>query len=217
MLLLSAAAAVAGGCQPQPETTVTCLPLPELDASPPVVPVAATPAPIPNEPPPVQPAVVDTDRDWRYIVIHHSATERGNAEIFDAAHRRRGWDELGYHFVITNGDGGPDGCVQVGSRWRKQKWGAHCDTPDNAYNDYGIGICVVGSFSRRLPSRAQLRSLRTLVARLAREHHIPPERVIGHRQAPYTHTACPGGRLQKYINDELRPWLRSQSVVASER
>ena len=71
-------------------------------------------------------------RQWRYIVIHHSATAGGNAQQFDVAHRQvRGFDELGYHFVIDNGNGGPDGRVEVGSRWGKQKHGAHTGgTPD---------------------------------------------------------------------------------------
>ena len=50
-------------------------------------------------------------RPWRYIVIHHSATASGNAAEFDREHRARGWDGLGYHFVIDNGVGGPDGRV----------------------------------------------------------------------------------------------------------
>ena len=47
--------------------------------------------------------VPQTDRQWRYVVLHHSATDSGSAAEFDKLHRRRGWDELGYHFVITNG------------------------------------------------------------------------------------------------------------------
>src|SRR5438270_9583625 len=40
---------------------------------------------------------------WTCIVIHHSASEEGGADRFDEWHRQRGWDELGYHFVIGNG------------------------------------------------------------------------------------------------------------------
>ncbi len=46
---------------------------------------------------------------WTCIVIHHSADDRGTPESIDRAHRQRGWDELGYHFVIGNGDGGVPG------------------------------------------------------------------------------------------------------------
>lgn len=151
---------------------------------------------------------------WRYIVIHHSATDGGNAAVFDAAHRGRGWDELGYHFVINNGVGGADGQVEVGSRWRSQKHGAHCRTPGNEHNEHGIGVCLVGDFSNRRPSRAQLLALRNLVGRLAERYDIPPEGVIGHSEAPQQATACPGSYLQSYIDNELRPWLRSRGAMA---
>ena len=88
-------------------------------------------------------------RAWRHVVIHHSASSKGNAATFDTFHRtHRGWDELGYHFVIDNGRGGPDGRVEIGPRWTKQKHGAHTgQTPDNEYNEHGIGICLVGDFT----------------------------------------------------------------------
>lgn len=137
---------------------------------------------------------------WRYIVIHHSATDGGNAAVFDRAHRKRGWDELGYHFVIDNGKGGPDGRVETGSRWVTQKWGAHCGgTPGNEYNSYGIGICLVGSFDRSLPSPAQLAALDKLVTELAETYHIPARNIISHRDAPCARTACPGDALHSYI------------------
>src|SRR5437016_3151778 len=42
-------------------------------------------------------------RPWRWIIIHHSATPSGSAAKFDRDHRSKGWDELGYHFVVGNG------------------------------------------------------------------------------------------------------------------
>lgn len=147
----------------------------------------------------------DRHHPWRYIVIHHSATDSGSAESFDRGHRARGFDELGYHFVITNGNGQTDGRVQVGSRWIKQKWGAHCgNTPDNEYNEYGIGICLVGDFRDRQPSGAQLASLRELVRFLCRTYGIGPEAVIGHCEAPCAVTQCPGPGLQRIVQTVLR-------------
>jgi len=147
-------------------------------------------------------------RPWRYIVIHHSATQRGSAALFDKWHRAKGWDELGYHFVIDNGDGGPDGGIEVGRRWRTQKWGAHCGgTPNNEYNNYGIGICLVGDFSRRGASRRQLAALKRLVTYLAATYNIPADRVVGHCDAPNASTACPGPRLHDYVRNTLRPDL----------
>ena len=132
-------------------------------------------------------------RQWRYIVIHHSATDGGNADKFAAGHAAKGWDELGYHFVIGNGAGSRDGLVEVGSRWPKQKWGAHAKTPDNRYNDYGIGICLVGNFDDGRPTPRQLAALNKLTAYLMARYDIPEHRVIGHNDCKPT--ACPGRHL----------------------
>jgi hypothetical protein len=167
---------------------------------------------------PAGPWAVPLKRNWRYIVIHHSATDFGNAARFDTIHRRKGWDELGYHFIITNGQGGPDGAIQVGSRWRKQKHGAHCGgTPGNAYNEVGIGICLVGNFNDHMPSQAQLASLDDLVEFLATYCDIDPRNVIAHRDAPNAATDCCGHRLHHYLHATLRPGLASGRFAHSGR
>ena len=131
-------------------------------------------------------------RRWTTIVIHHSATHRGGARLFDKNHREsRGWDELGYHFVIGNGTDTPDGYVEVGSRWHKQKHGAHCKTPSNYYNDHGIGICLVGNFESGPPSRKQMTSLTHLVRFLSQACGIPRERITTHHHVNGK-TKCPG-------------------------
>jgi N-acetyl-anhydromuramyl-L-alanine amidase AmpD len=208
--LLSLAAV---GCENQPAQTFLNLPQPQLaqyslDPIPKVVtPTVVDRSEVRQEPVESHPEWTPRGpkNRWKYIVIHHSATDGGNASVFDRAHRGRGWDELGYHFVLCNGNGGKSGKVEVGSRWQKQKWGAHTGgTPDNEYNNVGIGICVVGSFSKSLPSRAQLKSLRELVTWLAAKYDIPAGNVIGHREAPDTSTDCPGDALQGYIERVLR-------------
>jgi len=132
------------------------------------------------------------ERPWRWIVIHHSATDVGSAAAFDAFHRNgRHWDELGYHFVIGNGGGTGDGAVEVGSRWPKQKWGAHCRVGDNEeYNYFGVGICLVGNFDRRPPSGAQMASLARLVDHLSARYRIDDAHIIGHGSVG--DTRCPG-------------------------
>ncbi len=131
------------------------------------------------------------ERRWRFIVLHHSATSWGSAEEFDRIHRARGWDELGYHFVIGNGSGSADGCVEVGSRWGKQKHGAHCKVASHPeYNDFGIGVCLVGNFDETRPSEAQTASCAALVKFLMVRYRVPASRVYGHEQLKAT--ACPG-------------------------
>jgi len=164
-------------------------------------------------------------RPWRYIVVHHSSTAEGNVAAFDAMHRGKGWDELGYHFVIDNGRGGPDGAAEVGPRWRSQKWGAHCgNSPDNQYNNYGIGICLVGDFTKDLPTPAQLASLNRLVRDLMASCDIPAHCVIAHREAPGAATDCPGDRFYAHFAKSFRPelarwelqWARPPATISAK-
>ncbi len=127
-------------------------------------------------------------RAWQYIVIHHSATDSGSAASFDQAHKAKGWDGLGYDFVIGNGRGTADGAVEVGYRWRQQLRGAHAG--DETMNKHGIGICLVGDFSRSRPTAAQMRSLTRLCNFLADYCGIAPENLRLHGDVKQTE--CPG-------------------------
>lgn len=133
------------------------------------------------------------DKSWEYIVIHHSATEKGNAAEFDEYHReKRGWKHgLAYHFVIGNGSHSGDGEVEVGNRWKNQIHGAHTANMD--CNRVGIGICLVGNFEDgAAPTENQFESLVNLVQHLSRRYDIPPSNVILHKQVHQKGTACPG-------------------------
>src|SRR3954471_10560403 len=128
------------------------------------------------------------------------ATEVGGAERFTRAHRARGFDELGYHFVVGNGSDTTDGQVEVGPRWVTQKHGAHCKTEDEYYNEHGIGICLVGNFDRHTPSRAQTRSLQKLVRFLCHQYAIPADHVYVHGDITGK-TRCPG---EKFDLEQVR-------------
>jgi len=204
--------ALTAGCTPSEPTSVGWLPNPELDLMYRAAQSGGKPAV--SKAPQEGEWAASAHRPWKYIIIHHSATDSGSAGSFDKMHRAKGWDELGYHFVIDNGNGGPDGRVEVGSRWRTQKWGAHTGgTPDNEYNNYGIGICLVGDFTSHLPTDAQITSLRRLVNYLMQTYDVPPGRVIGHRDAPAAKTDCPGRALYSYMNTNLRGEFARAVVV----
>jgi hypothetical protein len=132
-------------------------------------------------------------RPWKWIVIHHSASPTGSMAVFDKEHRAKGWDGVGYHFVIGNGTNSGDGQVEVTPRWPIQKWGAHAKTLDNRYNEFGIGICLVGNFDSTRPTARQMASLDKLVAYLMQTYHISPQNVIGHRDTKPTE--CPGRNM----------------------
>jgi hypothetical protein len=137
----------------------------------------------------------DAEKKWTAIVIHHSATERGNAAIFDRTHREENrWDGVGYDFVIGNGSDSGDGQVEVTFRWQQQVAGAHCGgTPDNWANVDAIGICLVGNFNHSAATAKQMQSLSELVQFLQKRYRIPTSRIYGHSDTPGARvTDCPG-------------------------
>ena len=159
------------------------------------------------------PASGHIDQRWRTIVIHHSATERGSAATFDRFHRSKGWDELGYHFVIGNGSETPDGLIEVGPRWNKQKHGAHCKTPNQYFNEHGIGICLVGDFTKHPPTARQMASLARLVKYLQYACHIPTSAITTHGLVN-PKTKCPGS---KFSLGALRARLAGPASASSMR
>jgi hypothetical protein len=210
--LVALLAGIWGGCQQSKSTIVQKLPVPNLDG-----PVVSGPAPVAKIAPATRPAAANSAmaaaqkskgqrggvpqewlinvpaNHWQYIVIHHSATPTGNAGSFDRMHKAKGWDELGYHFVIGNGTASGDGQIEVGPRWTKQKWGAHARTADQRFNNYGIGICLVGNFDIERPTKAQKESVERLVAYLMKTYRIPAVRVVAHSETKATE--CPGRHM----------------------
>ncbi|MDD5109389.1 MAG: N-acetylmuramoyl-L-alanine amidase [Candidatus Omnitrophica bacterium] len=141
---------------------------------------------------PIKPVIALYPSDkWKYIIIHHSATDEGNSLNFNKLHKRKGWAGIGYDFVIDNGtDGKKNGQIEATPRWIKQQKGAHCHASD--MNSKGIGICLVGNFSKSRVSEKQMDALVYLVNILREYYRIPEGRIMGHGQVPGARTECPG-------------------------
>lgn len=205
------------GCQatshPVSSHVAVGVPAPSFDG-PKIVPNAPAPsaprthAAAPSGPSAWQPRAAA--RSWKWIVIHHSASPAGNMALFDKEHKSKGWDGIGYHFVIGNGTNSGDGQIEVTPRWPAQKWGAHAKTADNRYNEQGIGICLVGNFDLDRPTQAQLRSLADLTAYLMQTYRIPAESIVGHRDTKATE--CPG----RYVNLAAVRQMATRGIAARD-
>ena len=145
---------------------------------------------------------VGREKGWKAIVLHHSATHKGNADKFDDYHKNgKHWMGVGYDFVIGNGNGSGDGSVEVTFRWREQIAGAHVGgTPGNWANEDAIGICLVGDFTKTGPTSRQMNSLVKLIRFLQRRYRVPKSRIYGHSNTPGYKggTLCPGKNFPMY-------------------
>lgn len=118
------------------------------------------------------------------IVIHCSATPAGRAVTaadIDAWHRQRGFDCIGYHYVV-----GVDGTIETGRS--PHRVGAHC----LGHNSASIGVCYVGGLDPAgnpadTRTAAQKRALTALLRALRLLY--PEARIRGHRD--FAAKACP--------------------------
>jgi len=148
-------------------------------------------------------------RQWRTIVLHHSATAEGDVASIDAVHRQQKdsagnpWLGIGYHFVVGNGQRMGDGEVRATFRWRGQMAGAHAGRRDQ--NEHGIGICLIGNFESSPPTPKQLAALTDLLKNLSTRYAITRTHVLRHQDV--RSTLCPG---------RLFPWEQMLATVPVE-
>ena len=118
------------------------------------------------------------------IIIHCSATKPNQActvELIDQWHKARGFDSIGYHYVIYQ-----DGSLHEGRP--VSKVGAHCV----GQNTNSIGICYVGGLdmngnAKDTRTDAQKKTLKNVVKQL--KQTFPNATVHGHNE--FANKACP--------------------------
>lgn len=123
-----------------------------------------------------------------HIVVHYSASfadQDLTVKDIDKMHRERGWQMVGYHYVIRR-----DGTVEQGRP--ESMVGAHVGNQ----NTGKIGICCIGGLERATgPNKGvdnrtpeQVESLIKLIRDLLKRY--PGAKVVGHRDLAATQ--CPG-------------------------
>lgn len=121
-------------------------------------------------------AIFDTpvpvpDGRWKYVFIHHSKTDAGNAATLGESA-----DGLADHFVIGNGDGCGDGEVQIAQRWHRQKPAGRLPGLQSI-DPSCVSICLIGDFNRARPTPTQALRLSQLVTALQARCGIPAANV----------------------------------------
>ncbi|MBS0204400.1 MAG: N-acetylmuramoyl-L-alanine amidase [Planctomycetes bacterium] len=187
------------GCYRQVVPPPASISQPQLQ--PPILEAPVIPAPQEPEVQPVTPITKDNPwkpetaaRDWKYIVLHHTASDQGDVESIHESHLKnkdkngKPWLGIGYHFVIGNGKGMNDGEIEPTFRWKQQMQGAHAGVAE--YNQLGIGIVLVGNFENGPPTAAQVTSVKRLVRVLSGDYEIKTAQIVGHGDVKATE--CPG-------------------------
>ena len=134
------------------------------------------------------------------IILHCSATREGQdikAKTIKQWHKDRGFDDIGYHYVIDL-----DGTIEKGRE--EDLVGAHC----KGHNATSIGICYVGGCDKNMKPKdtrtpEQKRSMLSLVRKLVNKYKIPVTQIWAHHDFD-KHKACPSFDITEFRKDYIK-------------
>lgn len=159
---------------------------------------------------------MQTGRDITNISIHTSDSSFGDATVIRAWHvEGNKWADIGYHFVIKNGQIRPniyletlDGQIDVGTP---------LDVIPRAvrgHNRNQIAVCLIGKNGRY--TMKQLESAIRLVAELTDRFSIPVSKVLGHKEYPNVAKSCPNLDMNRFRDAVTKYREEVENVSAGE-
>ena len=126
-----------------------------------------------------------TSRGIKEIIVHCAATPEGKdftVKDIDKWHRERGFNCIGYHYVIYL-----DGSIHNGRDLNKA--GAHC----TGHNSKSIGVCYIGGVAKdgKTPKDTRTKEQKESLLILLRElkAKFPKAKIYGHKD--FANKACP--------------------------
>ena len=143
-------------------------------------------------------------RPIKKYIVHCSDSTFGDVDQIRSWHtmpppRGRGWKDIGYHFVICNGQITPkvayqlgmDGIVRAGRP--VEEIGSHCE----GHNADSIGVCLIG-IKKFTP--AQMDALYTFLAAGLMKYGLKVTDVYGHHEFN-PEKSCPNLDMAKVRNE----------------
>lgn len=124
-------------------------------------------------------------REINQIIVHCAATPEGKnftVEDIDKWHKARGFQKIGYHFVVYI-----DGTVHKGRDI--EEIGSHC----SGHNSKSIGICYIGGVAKdgKTPKDTRTALQKSALIQLLKDLKMkfPKAEIYGHRD--FSTKACP--------------------------
>lgn len=149
-------------------------------------------------------------------IVLHTAAFRGKADagLITQWHLDKGWDSIGYHYVVTGSMFDDKAQMEYGRPVNYH--GAHAF----GFNGKSIGICMTGHGDHIEWTQEQIDILSGLVSDLMDAYDIKLKNVIGHRDTPWEklkrNKTCPGNLIDM---DEIRKYIsqyRNEKVTNEE-
>ncbi len=134
-------------------------------------------------------------REINKIVVHHTGSSilgpLDSPKLVKLRHKYlRGFEDIGYHYLIGNGYLTGDGEIYQGRDI--EKIGAHA----KGHNKDSLGIALIGNFNISRPTENQWESLIELLYSQCDMYDLNPSNIYGHKELEGADTSCPG----KHVN-----------------
>jgi len=136
----------------------------------------------------------------KMVILHCSDTpdypetdvrfDRFGADDINLWHIERGWDKIGYHFIVRR-----TGVLETGrlcSAPHAFEVGAHC----SGHNLESIGVCYIG---RESPTKNQIEKLKSLYLMIKKVFGIDKTQWFAHHHFNSAKT-CPGFPIENFTN-----------------
>jgi N-acetylmuramoyl-L-alanine amidase len=146
---------------------------------------------------------MDLLKKVKYIVIHHTHTKKDSVKKIREFHKKiKGWEDIGYHWVIGNKSNlTKDGKIY---KARSEKFvGSHV----YKHNKNSIGIALIGNFDIEKPSKKQIEYLLKLIKQKIKKYNIKIKNILGHNEFKGVKKTCPG---KNFNIEKLRKELKAQ-------
>jgi len=124
----------------------------------------------------------------QYLHIHHSQSSSRNTSLSDiyAWHKKRGFNEIGYHFLVFRED---------------FVLGRSVDKKPASIENHNLGalaVCFVGNFDSELPTAFQEKMLQLILKQWKVAGHVDFTDVFAHRDLD-NRKSCPGANLYNLL------------------
>ena len=121
---------------------------------------------------PVEQVVRDTveavPAKWAGIEVFYSQTPAGNLKELSLLSSLAGNQAAQFHFLVCNGNGDKDGCIETSAQWQQQVV---------AGQDGIIRICIIADGKTTLATNSQIQRTYTLVETLSQTFNISPRQI----------------------------------------
>lgn len=116
-----------------------------------------------------------TESRWNRIEVFYSNTSSGNLEEIARLEGVNNSQDLNFHLVVFNGEGGQDGQIAATNKWKHQL--ASIPSMTWVGSSGTIRICVISDGISQYPTGSQIQRTTGLVDALSRTCQIPANQI----------------------------------------